>query len=1225
MTKKILSIVLAVSMVLTMCLGILPVSAAEGAVTISGGDENNLVTGNAGDTITVPINISGNTEGITNYGIRVKYDDTYLTAVGAAAGEVMPQWAFFVPNLNYKYPDSDEVAVSVASTGVGDLVNNIYTYTGDGVLFTCTFQVKEDVQGPVKTALELDVYNLQYLVETETDVNTYDREVKEVKNASVAINPEVELSLSNLTTTYNGQPQGVTVSPSDLAVEVTYNGSTTVPTDAGSYAVTATVTEPGFTGNATGTFVINKEQIKVTADDKTKRVGDKDPDLTYKKTSGTFYGQDNFTGALTREAGETAGSYKITKGTLAVPSNYELIFTEGTLTIVDKEVQDVTVPALPDNVTYGDAAFSWACTPDAESGLSDVKYTSSNPAVATIDNTGLVTVVGAGTTELSVSIAGDDTYADFSETVTLSVAPFAVTVTAENKTKRVGTEDPALTYTYVPTELVGDDAFTGALDREDGETVGRYAINQGTLTLGNNYDITFVPGTLEITEKTPQNIVVADFGAKTYGDAPFTIEVTPDPTSNLENFSYASSDESVATVSEDGTVTILGATDEEGITITVTEAGNDEYAQTSIEKTLVVAKAPLEITLTGKTITYGEELGEFEITYDGFVNEETEADLLTPVEISGVPEDVNAGTYPLTLEGATSNNYEITYVGADLVVNPRAVEIATIGVFNKEADETTDAVINPSTITMTEGKGFLAGDDAFVNIVSYTAAFEDAEAGVDKAVTLSDVVAEVTGNDKNNYTISVADSALATTATIYAAGEMTAQDVADQIGGYIPVTADDETLILPEVPEGFTIAINTSSNEEVIDPATGAIRHTDKDEEVKLTFTVTKESDSSTATTGEITVTVPKGTNKTVSIAVNGNGTLEGDIGSQPIGSEITIIAVPDDGYQVSEWFVNGESIGRAGQTSYTFVLEDDITIGVAFTKRPGGLPSTGTGSFTSVKAPTASVRSGSTVFKGSVIELSTTTSGASIYYTTDGSTPTTSNGTLYTVDGIRISGDVTIKAFATKDSKSSTVATFSYTMKTANAEFKEDANTIKYMESVSDTLFEPDRDATRYEVLEALDALMDIEDANIENGFSDVTEEYEELVNKFAATDIVDGYPNLTFGGTSSITRAEFVKMLAEALNLDMSGAAEHNFNDVQAGHWAESYIAAFTELGYIIGDPDGNFRPDDNITRAEVVTVINRILDVESDPDAEQKYTDLAPEHWAYGYVMAVAKDKE
>lgn len=1098
MTKKILSIVLAVSMVLTMCLGILPVSAAEGAVTISGGDENNLVTGNAGDEIAIPVYISGNTAGINKFMISLIYDENYIIPVTDPAydpdtnpgatdlGLVKGELNFPVCISNPFGEDEESGKKAVRVQGV-NIVGNI---TGDGLLFGYKFIVNESLDTRASTDVAVKVEEITY---DNGGLGSENREVADIKDLKVTINQDLPLKEQNVTV----------------------------------------------------------------------------PDLTAK--------------------------------------------------------------------TYGDEAFSWACTPDSEANLTDASYSSSNTSVATIDaETGMVTIVGKGTTDLTVTIEGNDAYADFSATRTLTVNPINITVTADNKTKRVGEADPVLTYTYNEDALLEGDELTGALTREGDDTVGSHAIvedsanpfmvvNSESQEENENYEVTVVPGTLEITEKTPQNIVVADFGAKTYGDAPFTIEVTPDPTSNLENFSYASSDESVATVSEDGTVTILGATDEEGITITVTEAGNDEYAQTSIEKTLVVAKAPLEITLAGKTITYGEELGEFEITYDGFVNEETEADLLTPVEISGVPEDVNAGTYPLTLEGATSNNYEITYVGADLVVNPRAVEIATIGVFNKEADETTDAVINPSTITMTEGKGFLAGDDAFVNIVSYTAAFEDAEAGVDKAVTLSDVVAEVTGNDKNNYTISVADSALATTATIYAAGEMTAQDVADQIGGYIPVAADDETLTLPEVPEGFTIAINTSSNEEVIDPATGAIRHTDKDEEVKLTFTVTKESDSSTATTGEITVTVPKGTNKTVSIAVNGNGTLEGDIGSQPIGSEITIIAVPDDGYQVSEWFVNGESIGRAGQTSYTFVLEDDITIGVAFTKRPGGLPSTGTGPSTSVKAPTASVRSGSTVFKGSVIELSTTTSGASIYYTTDGSTPTTSNGTLYTVDGIRISGDVTIKAFATKDSKSSTVATFSYTMKTANAEFKEDANTIKYMESVSDTLFEPDRDATRYEVLEALDALMDIEDANIENGFSDVTEEYEELVNKFAATDIVDGYPNLTFGGTSSITRAEFVKMLAEALNLDMSGAAEHNFNDVQAGHWAESYIAAFTELGYIIGDPDGNFRPDDNITRAEVVTVINRILDVESDPDAEQKYTDLAPEHWAYGYVMAVAKDKE
>lgn len=129
-----------------------------------------------------------------------------------------------------------------------------------------------------------------------------------------------------------------------------------------------------------------------------------------------------------------------------------------------------------------------------------------------------------------------------------------------------------------------------------------------------------------------------------------------------------------------------------------------------------------------------------------------------------------------------------------------------------------------------------------------------------------------------------------------------------------------------------------------------------------------------------------------------------------------------------------------------------------------------------------------------------------------------------------------------------------------------------------------------------------------LKTGFSDVPEGYKELVNKFAATSIVDGYPNKTFGGEGNITRAEFVKMLAAALDLDMSAAATHKFKDVQSGHWAEKYIAAFSKLGYIIGDPDGNFRPDDKVTRAEVVTVMNRILKIESAPNAAQKYTDLA-----------------
>ena len=69
-----------------------------------------------------------------------------------------------------------------------------------------------------------------------------------------------------------------------------------------------------------------------------------------------------------------------------------------------------------------------------------------------------------------------------------------VTVTANNQSKIYGADDPALTYTSIP--LVD---FTGSLQRVAGENVGTYSVNQGNLSAGDNYDITFNPGTLTIT------------------------------------------------------------------------------------------------------------------------------------------------------------------------------------------------------------------------------------------------------------------------------------------------------------------------------------------------------------------------------------------------------------------------------------------------------------------------------------------------------------------------------------------------------------------------------------------------------------------------------------------------------------------------------------------------------------------------------------------------------
>lgn len=90
-----------------------------------------------------------------------------------------------------------------------------------------------------------------------------------------------------------------------------------------------------------------------------------------------------------------------------------------------------------------------------------------------------------------------------------------VTVTADAKTKGYGSADPPLTYSFSP-PLAPGDSFTGALSRAPGESVGLYAIGQGTLSAGTGYTLSFSSATLSIT---PREITVTAQGkSKLYGD-----------------------------------------------------------------------------------------------------------------------------------------------------------------------------------------------------------------------------------------------------------------------------------------------------------------------------------------------------------------------------------------------------------------------------------------------------------------------------------------------------------------------------------------------------------------------------------------------------------------------------------------------------------------------------------------------------------------------------------
>lgn len=128
-------------------------------------------------------------------------------------------------------------------------------------------------------------------------------------------------------------------------------------------------------------------------------------------------------------------------------------------------------------------------------------------------------------------------------------------------------------------------------------------------------------------------------------------------------------------------------------------------------------------------------------------------------------------------------------------------------------------------------------------------------------------------------------------------------------------------------------------------------------------------------------------------------------------------------------------------------------------------------------------------------------------------------------------------------------------------------------------------------------------------------------------------GKSKTIFAPNDAITRAEFTTLAVRFFDVYGDGDAEimeqyKDFNDVSDGYWAATYIKAAAKHGWINGYGDGSFRADDEINRAEVVTIVNRLLGREADEayiaDNLRKlntFPDVSRKHWAYYAVMEAA----
>ena len=130
-----------------------------------------------------------------------------------------------------------------------------------------------------------------------------------------------------------------------------------------------------------------------------------------------------------------------------------------------------------------------------------------------------------------------------------------------------------------------------------------------------------------------------------------------------------------------------------------------------------------------------------------------------------------------------------------------------------------------------------------------------------------------------------------------------------------------------------------------------------------------------------------------------------------------------------------------------------------------------------------------------------------------------------------------------------------------------------------------------------------------------------QNTINKWVDKGDISGYPDGTFRPNNMITRAEFVVLVNNAMGYTKSGYAY--FSDVPNHYWGKNAIQTGVAAGYISGDGNGIFRPNDPVTRQEAAAMISRILDLKQNESRAYRYTDsYAISNWAKGVVGAVSE---
>ena len=191
----------------------------------------------------------------------------------------------------------------------------------------------------------------------------------------------------------------------------------------------------------------------------------------------------------------------------------------------------------------------------------------------------------------------------------------------------------------------------------------------------------------------------------------------------------------------------------------------------------------------------------------------------------------------------------------------------------------------------------------------------------------------------------------------------------------------------------------------------------------------------------------------------------------------------------------------------------------------------------------------------------------------------------------------------------------------------------MAYFEGYEDSSFLPDANLTRAETTAILCKILltpiDL-NKNYPTSFSDISSDawHAKYIGYIESLGLIVGYGDETFRPNNLITRAELVSILCKIEGED--AIYSNIFTDINKTHWAAKSIAYAYNKGWITGYPDGSFNPDAPVSRAEIAVILNKVLNrnvskLDFNNFRLNQYTDIDESHWAYYDIMEATHTHE